>query len=477
MRNLITAFAALLLVSCQKDPKTQSQPLKPADPPLIAGHNGKNAFNTGNLELQFFTIDAAKGGTVKGKNGTKLIIPKNAFVNAEGKPVTGKVTIGLKEAFLMSDIVFGGLATTSDGKILSTGGMLYIEAKQGEEKLELADSKAITTSVPTDNYNPEMLIFTGEQDADGNINWVNPVDIIEKEKEETSMDVFTDGPENNNPEPVTPVKPVKNTGGLTLRVNLSNPELLPEFIPFKDMAWKLVDESKYSKEDSRDVWRHVMVERSDKPGVYILTFKGVDGNAEKTKKLDVIPVFKGEDYEKAMAEYEKKYDAFVKEKAIREAAQKAEAERQKRLEKEQMDKAVKQAKAWRHMNTYTFPVKKMGWQNCDYFYRDKTAVDVIVNANVDNVGDDIAFAYLVFKDQKICIPSFSKEGSVFYFGATKFPLGIKATVIALSTDSEGNVKFVDKDVTIDKETSVALQLKASTKEEVKKSLRMNVDLN
>jgi hypothetical protein len=55
------------------------------------------------------------------------------------------------------------------------------------------------------------------------------------------------------------------------------------------------------------------------------------------------------------------------------------------------------------------------------------------------------------------------------------PLGITATIIALSTDSDGNLKYISKDVTIEKETSVALALKASTKEDMKKALQMNID--
>lgn len=465
MKNLIVAFAALLLVSCKDDTKTKAQPEKPEAAPLIAEDTGKNAFTTENIEMQLFTIDAAKGGIVKGKNGTQLIIPINTFVTADGKSVTGKVTIGLKEALSMSDIVFGGLTTTSDGKVLSTGGMLYIEAKQGDDKLEIADSKSIKTSVPTKDYKSEMLLFTGEQDENGSINWVDPVDIIEEKREDLSMDEFAaDGVEYKKTEPVAPLKPVKNTGGITLRVNLSNPELLPEFIPFKDMAWKLVDESKYSEGDTKNVWRYVMVERSEKQGVYILTFKGVDGDSDKTKKLEVIPVFKGQDYEKAMDEYEKKYDTFIKEKNEREAREKAEFERQ-----------VKINKAKNYADTYVFNVQKLGWYNCDFFYKDKTAVDVIVNAEVTNAGENAAYAYLVLKKQKICVAGHIDESNVFRFGVTRMPLGITATIIALSADSDGNLKYVSKDVTIEKETSVALALKASTKEEMKKALQMNID--
>lgn len=478
MKNLITAFVVLLLVSCKDDTKTQPQPSKPDAAPLIAERIGKNAFTTENIEMQHFTIDAAKGGSVKGKKGTQLTIPKNAFVTADGKSVTGKVSIGLKEALSMSDIVFGGLTTTSDGKVLSTGGMLYIEAKHGDVKLELADSKSIKTIVPTKDFKSEMLLFTGEQDENGSINWVDPLDVIEKEKEKEKVvddSYFWDPPKKNDPESPAPVKPVKNTGGITLRVNLSNPELLPEFIPFKDMAWKLVDESKYSEGDTKNVWRYVMVERSEKQGVYILTFKGVDGDNDKTKKLEVVPVFKGQDYEKAMAEYEKKYDAFIKDKNEREAREKAEFERLEKQEKEEMARLSKADRAKRYANSYIFEVQKLGWHNCDYFYRDKTAVDVIVKAEITNGGEDAIYTYLVLKEQKICIPGYAYKSDAFGFTAARMPLGITATIIALSTDSDGNLKYISKDVTIEKETLVALALKASTKEDMKKALQMNID--
>jgi hypothetical protein len=476
MKAIYSLFVVVfLLISC-KDESVKQETKPTNDTKIIAEVSGKNAFTTDNLELQLFKANANEGAVIKGKNGTRLDIPKNAFTDSEGKPATGEITIELKEALSMSDIVLGRLTTTSDGKMLSTGGMVYVNARQGDSKLSLAKSKEITITVPTKDYKPEMLVFTGEKDENGSVNWTDPVDIIEKKKNvatERVTDVLLS--EFYSEEPVAPVKPVKNTGGFVLNVNLSNPELLPEFVPFKDVKWKLIDEASYSNEDSKKVWSYVGVQRTEKEGVYLLTFRGVEGDIYKTRKYDVIPVFEGKDYEKALASYNEKFAAFEKEKKERIEWEKAEQAR----EKARQEKYEKINDAKNFTSSYIFNVKKLGWVNCDYFYKDKTATEVIVQAEVNNAEKKDVDAYLVLKKQRVCIPGYIDDSGAFEFsnGAAtiRMPLGITATIIAVTADDDGNIKYASKDVTIDKETLVALQLNTTTKEDIKKSLQMSVD--
>ena len=498
MKNtpLILALLLLLLVSCKDEKQHEvEQDVTTEIPDLIADSGNRKAFTTDNLNMQIFTLDAEKDNTIKGEKGTELTIPKNTFTDAQGNVVTGNITVQLKEALSISDIVTGGLTTTSNGKILSSGGMLYINAKQGNADVFIGESKSIGVSMPTDNFVPEMQIFTGDEDADGNINWVEPKDIIKKPVAKPTpnkaakptkaakstqgnmfdavIDYVEDGDKDDTyPAPYTkPLKPYKNDGGIVIAVNIDNPELLPEFMPFSNVSWKLVDESAFSKEDNGKDWKHVSVKRSAKDNIYVLTFKGTDKNRDEIKEYDVYPVLEGEEYEVALADYNKKIAAYEKEMKLLEEKRKEQEEINKRIERNLTD----ESKAMDFANDYIFEVTRLGWINCDYFYRKGNPTDVLVRTTINNTSENNVYAYLVIKEDKVCLAGFPDENGDFMFGSAgnayiKMPLGIKVTILGVSAQEDGTLKFASKDVTITKETSVLLELKQATEEDMKKAI-------
>jgi len=493
MKNtpLLLALSLLLLFSC-KDEKQQEmqQDVTTEKPDLIADSGSRKVFSTDNLNMQTFTLDAGKDNTIKGEKGTELTIPKNTFTDAQGNVVTGTITVQLKEALSISDIVTGGLTTTSNGEILSSGGMLYINVKQGDADVVIGGAKSIGVSVPTDNFIPEMQIFTGEEDADGNINWVKPKDIIKKPvaKQKSSArvssatDVFADGIAT----PVKkPLKPKKNDGGIVIAVNIDNPELLPEFMPFNNVSWKLVDDSAFSKEDNETDWKHVSVKRSDKEGIYVLTFKGTDKNKDEIKEYDVYPVLEGEEYDIALADYNKKLVAYEKEKELQEQRRKEQLKKAEEWRKEQqlINEERKKAlvkedyNAAEFGNRYIFEVTRLRWINCDYFYRNRNATDVLVRATINNTSENNVYAYLVIKKNKVCLPGYPDENGNFMFGGNgntyiSMPLGIEVTIIGVSPQEDGTLRFDSRDVTVTKETSVSLELKQATQEDMKKAIEV-----
>lgn len=105
------------------------------------------------------------------KEGTKISIPANAFIDAKtGKPITGKIDLEVKEFYKLSDILMANLTTKSDDKILETGGMLYIDATQNGSKLKLKPEKKI--NIVFKNSGKEgMQLFSGEE-RDSGINWL-----------------------------------------------------------------------------------------------------------------------------------------------------------------------------------------------------------------------------------------------------------------------------------------------------------------
>ncbi|HCS20885.1 MAG TPA: hypothetical protein DIW47_10075, partial [Bacteroidetes bacterium] len=104
--------------------------------------------------------------------GMMLAIPAGAF-DTESK----SIEIQIQEALTDLDIVKSGLSTTSNGELLQSAGMFSVRAFDGEK--ELYWKKEVSILVPTEEVNPNMMLFDSEVLEDGTINWVNPLRINE----------------------------------------------------------------------------------------------------------------------------------------------------------------------------------------------------------------------------------------------------------------------------------------------------------
>lgn len=124
------------------------------------------------FEIQTFQIDAQLGATIVGNGGTLILLPKDALLDIEGNLIEGNVTAELIEALKWEDMIAYNLTTTSNGKALSSGGMLRIRFKQNGEEIFVNPDKPMHIEVPTDDYNPKMMTWEGEVTG-GELNWIN----------------------------------------------------------------------------------------------------------------------------------------------------------------------------------------------------------------------------------------------------------------------------------------------------------------
>lgn len=136
-----------------------------------------------NLPTQLFTINPNKDTVVETMGGLVFAIPAGAFLDAKDP-----FTLEIREALTPMDIMKGGLSTTSNGELLETGGMFYLNARNGETSLQINPDKPVYANVPTNEIRPGMQLFEGERTADGGINWVNPKPM---EKQLIPVDIFT----------------------------------------------------------------------------------------------------------------------------------------------------------------------------------------------------------------------------------------------------------------------------------------------
>ncbi|HVS98675.1 MAG TPA: cytochrome c [Puia sp.] len=119
------------------------------------------------LPSTILDIDVSRDTTVTTPGGAILKIPVGAL-DAGGATT---VKLEVKEAFLLEDMVRGKLFTRSDDQLLSSGGMIYINAAAGQS---VTIHQPITVMIPTTAVQAGMMVYDGQADTGGNMNWINP---------------------------------------------------------------------------------------------------------------------------------------------------------------------------------------------------------------------------------------------------------------------------------------------------------------
>ena len=120
------------------------------------------------VEMQEFPINSKEENLITGKHGTVIKIPAYAFAEED-------VLITLKEYYSPLEIMSANLSTVSNGQLLETGGMLYVEAKSNG--VDVQALKDLEFSFPAEKEKDDFELFNGEVGQDLNMNWqpVNPV--------------------------------------------------------------------------------------------------------------------------------------------------------------------------------------------------------------------------------------------------------------------------------------------------------------
>lgn len=151
----LIAIAGVLLSSCSSNSNNKTLSVSAfKQTPL------DSAYTALRPAVQVFTIDNSKANKLKAGNGTEILIPANCFVTADGSKAEN-VQLEIVEAFSLPEFITSGMVTLSDGKLLISNGMLYINARSGNENLQLENGSSLTVSMPTMGNNNGFQLFTG----------------------------------------------------------------------------------------------------------------------------------------------------------------------------------------------------------------------------------------------------------------------------------------------------------------------------
>jgi hypothetical protein len=175
MRKLIIIIFLILSISCNNGEKSKPNENNNIEPLENNNENGKqinDLINSLSDKPQIFNIPSDEPTIVKGKNGMKVYINPNDLETEKGNPLSGQIEVELIEATQSKDLIKNNIPTTSNGKILVTGGAYFVQAFSNGEKLKLKQTKSLIIDLPrlTDT---EMELFLGERKTNGSINWIS----------------------------------------------------------------------------------------------------------------------------------------------------------------------------------------------------------------------------------------------------------------------------------------------------------------
>ncbi|MCU0433737.1 MAG: hypothetical protein MUC87_09820 [Bacteroidia bacterium] len=138
----------------------------------LASRNGKNLFryvhplirrpiSGTDVARNYYTFNAEKGASFSYPSGTDIRIPANAFVDKNGRPVSGEVTISYREFRDAADIIVSGIPMKYDSAgqtaDFESAGMFELVASAAGNEVDVAPGKNIAmqfaVTQPESSYN------------------------------------------------------------------------------------------------------------------------------------------------------------------------------------------------------------------------------------------------------------------------------------------------------------------------------------
>lgn len=284
-----------------------------------------------------YKINNSKGGEIK-HAASKITVPKNSFVDKNGKDIIGDVTIEYREFLHKADIIAAGIPMAYD----STGTKYNLESAGMFDIKGMKDGEPVFIK-PGNELKVELASFTSENrfnqyylDTVGR-NWSyikkdephaikkvavsasdkssepaslsklrTEIEVIIPKKIDSVKVVYTKKAEAL-PKAKQPSKPAKATGRPTFQLDGSTDEF-PELSAFSNVLFEVGPENNNYKKELHDItWSDVKVSEGPQKGKnYLLTLT----YRKRVEKLIVYPVLSGADLEKAEKMYQKKFKEY-----------------------------------------------------------------------------------------------------------------------------------------------------------------------
>lgn len=118
------------------------------------------------------SLDGTAGGTIQTSDGLTVIVPPGTLLRPGGQPATGRIHIETMLIRQKGDMVRLDKPTTSFGRVLISGGEIFIKIRKEGEELHLAPGKGIYIRYADPAPNPLMKLFYGDEKNPERFNWI-----------------------------------------------------------------------------------------------------------------------------------------------------------------------------------------------------------------------------------------------------------------------------------------------------------------
>jgi hypothetical protein len=137
----------------------------------------QNFFSKLSNESQLFNINASKDTFIICKDGTALTIKANSFTTQNKAIIKGIIQLEIKEAYHFTDVIANGLHTVSNGNLLESAGMIYMNAKQNNQALDINIRQPIQITLSSLKNEKGMQLFYLDKNANDDLlntktNWI-----------------------------------------------------------------------------------------------------------------------------------------------------------------------------------------------------------------------------------------------------------------------------------------------------------------
>ena len=125
-----------------------------------------------NKAVQFDSLDCTLGGSVTTQEGLTIAIAPNSLLLSNGTPVIGKV---YSESLLIrqkGDMIRTDRPTTSNGRLLISGGEIFLRFRKDLEELHLAPGKRVYVKYADPSPITFMRLFLGDESNPLQFNWL-----------------------------------------------------------------------------------------------------------------------------------------------------------------------------------------------------------------------------------------------------------------------------------------------------------------
>lgn len=132
----------------------------------------ENEFADVQPKLISFSFNSDRDTNFITDKGTKIKFSAGQFIGKDGKATAGSVNFQIREYHEVSEVLLGKLSTVSDGKLIATDGMFYLNAV-GEkgDTLKLNPNKPVLIELPKNDKDSGYYVFYNDKINKSTFNW------------------------------------------------------------------------------------------------------------------------------------------------------------------------------------------------------------------------------------------------------------------------------------------------------------------